>query len=586
MAKKEIYSNQGNKLRRQAEEKAAQVTDSQVVMSPEEILRILQELRSHQIELEMQNEELRTAQAELDAARTRYFDLYNLAPVGYCSISKAGLILEANLTAAKLLGNTRNELIRQPVTRFILKEDQDVYYLYRNRLFETGESQTCELRMVKKNEAPFWVRLEATAVPDKDGASVCRVVMSDISDRKQVEAEKEKLEVQSRQMQKSKSLGLMAGAIAHHFNNQLHVVMGSLELAFLNLSIESGVVKNLTDAMEASRKAAEMSTLMLTYLGQTPGKHESMDLSEACRRSMILLRVAAPRGALLNADLPALSPVIQANAGQIQQVLINLVTNAWESADEKRRGVVLTVKTVSQADVLALKCFPADWHPRSPAYACLEVADKGCGIAEENFEKIFDPFFSTKFTGRGLGLPVVLGIVRGHHGAVAVESEPDRGSIFRVYFPLSVGEIPRQTDNAAQIPPPEKGDTVLVVEDEEMVRNMTVFMLRHIGYSVLEAKDGVEAVEVFRRHSDEIRCVVCDLTMPRMDGWETLAALRGLSPGIPFVLSSGYDEEQVMVGDHTELPQAFLGKPYRLEELGGTIRRVLASKTDVSALPK
>ena len=567
------FSNLAINLRRQAEEMVAQTTEPQEALSVEGTRQTLHELRVHQIELETQNEELRLAQAELDTIRERYFDLYDLAPVGYFTINEGGRILEANFTAAKLLGYTRNDLANQLITRFILKEDQGVYYLHSNQLFGTGESQTCELQMVKKDGVPFWVRLEGAAVKDRDGAFVCRVVMSDITDSKRVDAEKEKLEVQSRQIQKAKSLGLMAGAIAHHFNNQLQVVMGNLELAVIDLPIESGAVNNLTAAMEASRRAAEMSTLMLTYLGQTPGKQETTDLSEACRRSLILLQAAAPKGTLLMADLPALGPVIHANAGQLQHVLVNLVTNAWESAGENRRGIGLTVKTVSQENIPALNRFPVDWQPLSTDYACLEVADAGCGIAEENFEKIFDPFFSTRFTGRGLGLAVVLGIVRAHHGAVIVESEPDRGSIFRVFFPILAEEVPRQPDKAVQALETEKGVTVLVIEDEKQLRYMVKEMLTLLGFTVLEAGDGVEAVEVFRRHSDEIRCVICDLTMPRMDGWETLAALRSLSPGIPFVLSSGYSEEQVMIGDHTELPQAFLGKPYRFEELTDMIRR-------------
>ena len=574
------FSNLAINLRQQAEEKVAQTTETQEALSAEETRQTLHELRVHQIELEMQNEELRLAQVEIDTIRARYFDLYDLAPVGYFTINAGGQILEANFTAAKLLGYTRNDLSRQSITRFILKEDQDVYYHHCNQLFGTGESQTFELQMVKKDGVPFWARLEGAAVKDSDGAFVCRVVMSDITDYKRVDAEKEKLEVQCRQIQKAKSLGLMAGAIAHHFNNQLQVVMGNLELAVIDLPTESGAAKNLTGAMEASRRAAEMSTLMLTYLGQTPGKQEPTDLSEACRRSLILLQAAAPKGTLLKADLPALGPVIHANAGQIQHVLINLITNAWESAGENRRGIGLTVKTVSQVNILALNRFPVDWQPLYPDYACLEVADAGCGIAEENFEKIFDPFFSTKFTGRGLGLALVLGIVRAHHGAVTVESEPDRGSIFRVFFPVSAEEVSRQPHKEIQTLETEESGTVLVVEDEEHVRDLVKMMLIHLGFTVLEAGDGIEAVEVFRQHRGQICCVVCDLTMPRMDGWETLAALRSLSPGIPFVLSSGYNEEQVMIGDHTELPQAFLSKPYRFEELRDMIRRALANKAE------
>ena len=181
---------------------------------------------------------------------------------------------------------------------------------------------------------------------------------------------------------------------------------------------------------------------------------------------------------------------------------------------------------------------------------------RAAGSRHENIEKLFDPFFSSKFTGRGLGLSVVLGIVRAHGGAVTVESEPGRGSIFRVFLPVSAEEVLRQPDQAAQSPKMDQGGTVLLVDDEQMVRNVGERALMRLGFTVLLAKDGVEAVEIFRQHRDEVRCVLCDLTMPRMNGWETLAALRKLAPGLPVILASGYDKAQVMAGDHPELPQA------------------------------
>jgi PAS domain S-box-containing protein len=506
-------------------------------------------------------------QTKLDASRERYFDFYDMAPVGHCTVSEKGLILEANLTAAALFGVPPGTLVKQPITQFFLKEDQDIYCRYRKQLFETGVLQACELRMLRQDGTFFWARLDATSAKDAGGSRVYRIVLSDITARKQAvqvealrtqneiqfqvlnsldviiyvvdiktnemvfintygrnlwgvikgknywqalhpghespkeystnskligpdgnpaegivwefqdivnkrwydcrnramywpdgrivrmeivtditdrklyEAEKEELESQNRQLQKAESLGRMAGAIAHHFNNQLHIVIGNLELAVMKLPIESGAVKNLAEVMEASRKAIELSSLMLIYLGQTPGEQEPIDLSEACRRSLPQLQAAAPKGTRLKSDFHASGPVIRANAVQIHNVLINLVTNAWESADENRRGIGLTVKTVSQTIIPASKRFPIDWQPRDPAYACLEVSDTGCGISKRDIEKIFDPFFTTKFTGRGLGLSLVLGIVRAHHGAVAVESEPGRGSIFRIYFPV-LTEIP------------------------------------------------------------------------------------------------------------------------------------------------
>ena len=411
-------------------------------------------------------------------------------------------------------------------------------------------------------------------------------VVHDITERKRAEAEKAQLEAQNRQLQKAESLGRMAGAIAHHFNNQLQAVMGNLEMAMDDLPLGVNPFKNLVSAMEAAHKAAEVSRLMLTYLGQTQGNHESIDLSETCSKSLALLQISAPNGMLLHADFPSSGPIIHAVVGQIQQILTNLVTNAWEAISDNRGSVALTVKTVFHTDIPGLNRFPIDWQPQVIAYSCMEVSDTGCGIAKKDIEKLFDPFFTTKFTGRGLGLSVVMGIIKAHGGGITVESEPGRGSTFRVFLPVSTEKLPCRSDlraipdalqngEAEKISRIEEGGTVLLIEDEEQVRQMAKMMLTRLGYTVLEAKDGIEALEIFRQHQDNICCILSDLTMPRMNGWDTLTALRKLSPDIPVILSSGHDESHVMAGEHPERPNAFLGKPYQLKGLRDTINRVL-----------
>jgi CheY-like chemotaxis protein len=332
--------------------------------------------------------------------------------------------------------------------------------------------------------------------------------------------------------------------------------------------------------MHSARKAAEVSTLMLTYLGKTDDRRERVDLAATCQRSLVLLRAAVPKRVILLTDLPASGPIIRGSAHQLQQALTNLITNAWEASDGRSGEVRLKLGTVAAGALPEENRFPLDWKPQAGSYAYLEVADAGCGIAAADIERVFDPFYSTKFTGRGLGLSIVLGIARAHGGAVHVESEPGRGSRFRVFFPISaagVDEGPVAKNGLAPKQPPGRG-TLLVVDDEATVRTAVALALRSLGYTVHVAADGAEAVEVFTRLRDTIDCVICDLTMPRLNGWETLAALRRITPGIPVILASGYSEARALEGEHPERPSYFLHKPFELRVLTEAIHQVLPGR--------
>ena len=472
-----------------------------------------------------------------------------------------------------------NDIVGQPCWKALQSLDGPCSFCTNDRLLTSDGRPTGIYRWEYQNLVNRrWYDISDLAIHWTDGRIVRLEIAADITDHKQLETERANSEAQYHQIQKAKSLSRMAEAITHNFNNMLAAVMGNLDLAMNSLPRGSEAVVYLTDAMKATRQAADVSSLMLTYLGQAPGKHEAIDLSDVCRRSLPKLRDSLPNEVILEADLPDIGPTIKANAEQIEQALTKLSINASEALSEGRGTVRLSVRTVPAADISYKHRFPIDWQPQEHFYACMEVADTGCGIAGKNIDELFDPFFSTKYTGRGMGLSVVLGVVRAHNGAVTVKSREKHGSVFRIFFPVSSKAAPRLPDSAAQTQEIEGGGTVLLIEDEQSVRHVAKAMLICLGFDVIEAKDGMEAVELFRKHKDSIRCVLTDLSMPHMDGWETLAALRRLAPGIPVVLSSGYDQVQVMAGDHAEQPQAFLAKPYELTGLKDALARALAEK--------
>jgi len=405
--------------------------------------------------------------------------------------------------------------------------------------------------------------------------------------RKQAEAEKEKFEAQNRQLQKTESLSRMAAAIAHHFNNQLGVVIGNLEMAIDEQPKGSPTSRSLTSAMQAAWKSADMSGLMLTYLGQTHDEVEPIDLSYSCSKIMPVLKAAMPGNVILKTNFSTPGPVISTNNDYIQQILTNLITNAWEALGKNKGTISVSVETVFAAQIPAGRLRPINWQSQNNTYACLEVTDNGCGIATKDIEQLFDPFFSTKFTGRGMGLAVVFGLVKVHNGGVTVDSKPGNGSTFRIFFPVLEEVLPQnqtaENDRDVTIYSPSynkfvEGGKVLLVEDEATLRTMAALMLNRLGFSALEAKDGIEALEVFGQHESEIKFVLTDQTMPRMNGWETLTALRKLQPDIPVILASGYDLAHVMEGDHPEMPQAFLAKPYNLKGLSNAIKQALQRK--------
>ncbi len=418
---------------------------------------------------------------------------------------------------------------------------------------------------------------------EEDLREINAELRKELAKRERLEVEREKLQQQNRQLQKSEGLARMACGISDHFNNRLHAVILNLELARQFLPLDAESTELLTEAEKSARSAAELSRIMVTYLGRARCQRRRVDLSEACLAHLPALQAAAGKTGTLESDIPVPGPAVNADESQIGQALVHLVTNASEALGEREKTLRLTLKQVPAEDIPTVNRVPIDWKPEASAYACIEVADTGSGIPTATIEKLFDPFFSTKASGRGLGLPVVLGIARAHSGAVQVETQPGQGSAFRLLLPMVLEPLPPHTAKIPRVPNDDTSATLLLVDDDPMVLQSTADALTHLRYHVLTARDGVESLEVFRQHRDQIHCVLCDVTMPPLDGWETLAALRRLAPRIPVIFTSGYTEAEVMEGDHPERPQAFLGKPYGLAALLKAIQQALASNATSAA---
>jgi PAS domain S-box-containing protein len=485
--------------------------------------------------------------------------VYNAADYG-----EDFIIVDLNAAGERITNTKQEDITGKSVSEvFPGVRDFGLFEVFQ-RVWRTGTAEFYPASLYQDDHLLFWTENYVYKLPSGEVVAV----FDDVTERKRAEAEQLQMERQLQQARKAESLGRMAGAIAHHFNNKLMAVMGNLELALMVAGPNEVLATHLLNAQRASFQAAEVSSLMLAYLGQVLPKAETFDLAKLCREVIETQRRSIPQRVTMSSDFPPHGPSIKANQGQVRQVLANLIVNAWEAIGEGEGEIRASLRIVKAAETSSVHIFPGDWKPETDLYACLEVSDTGHGIDPGQLDLVFDPFFSTRFTGRGLGLAVVLGAVRAYGGAVAVASEPGRGSIFRVFWPVAEPEIqtPQEVEKRASRPIEGLG-LVLFVDDEAQLRSMAEIMLGRLGFEVIKAGNGLDAVEFFQERKDEISLVILDLTMPGMSGWETLEALRALRSEVPVVLASGYDEASVMEGKHAQLPQAFLHKPYNMAEL-------------------
>lgn len=525
---------------------------------------------------------------QLKESESQLRQIFELSPVGIELYDREGCLLLANPACLELFGVSTIEHIRG----FRLFEDPNVNDTFKARLkqgetvryevdFDFEKVRAASLYPTEKSGIHH-LQVIITPLRNKPHADITGylVLIEDMSMRKAAEDARLMLERHRRQRHKAESLGLMAGAIAHHYNNLLTAVMGNLEMA-QSLLPASEATHLVDQAMTASRRAAEIGRLMLAYLGQGIAPRNPLDLRVICRQALAELGPEMPPQIRLEADLPEPGPVVNANQEQIQRALHNLILNAQEAIGGQSGTIHLHLSSVSPESIPQVHRYPVDFQPTAADYAFIAVANSGPGIPEASLEKLFDPFYSTRFLGRGLGLPVALGAVKAHGGCMTVTSAPEGPTVFHMYLPLL-----KQVTPPAPTPQPAdisiiSNRTLLVVDDEPAVRQATATAVKRLGLNALVAASGQEALELFQQNPRAIDGALCDLTMPDMDGWQTLKALRRIDPRLPVILYSGYDQAQIMAETHAEMPQAFLSKPFSLAELRAVLLRALGCSASV-----
>jgi len=480
-------------------------------------------------------------------------------------------ILYANEAAVAFSGFAAEQLLRQRIVDLYPGFTGTEFYQAYARVVKTQRSEVVTAPYEFPDGRKQWFEVHAHPFPDGMAA-----IVTDITERVKRDEERVRIQNQILQAQKLESLGVLAGGIAHDFNNLLMSVLGYASLALSDISADSPAYDSVRQVELAAQRAADLCKQMLAYSGRGHFVVQQVDLSRLVEDMGHLLMLAKSKNATLKYHLGTSLPRIEADANQLHQVLINLVTNASDAIGQAN-GVIGISTGVMECDEAYLKDIYIDEPLSAGLYVYLEVSDNGSGMSKEIQRKIFEPFFTTKFMGRGLGLAAVLGITRGHRGAIKVYTEEGHGTTVKVLLPVKeiAKAVSAGPEDAAATNLWKGSGTILIVDDESSVRNVTSTALRRVGFDVLEARDGQEALDLLDEHQDEIRLVLLDVTMPRMGGEETYRRIRQITKDIPVILSSGYNEQDATGHFNGKGLSGFIQKPYRPTDLIAKIRALL-----------
>lgn len=505
--------------------------------------------------------------------------IINLVPHFIFAKDINGKFILGNQAVARAYGVTEETLIGKSDADFspdaaqrdhFLADDLEVIRLGRPKTIpdETITDAAGNVRHLSTIKIPF--RFGDAETPAVLGVSV------DVTELKKAELSRQQIERKLLETQKLESLGVLAGGIAHDFNNLLTGILGNTSMARMDLPNTSPLLPVIHQIESATLRAADLCKQMLAYSGRGKFVVQQVDLNQLIEDTTHLLNISISKNCVLRFNFAPDLPAIAVDATQIRQIIMNLVINASEAIGT-RSGVIAISTGIARIDQSYATTLLHPDGVTTGDYVFMEISDNGAGMTQEILTKIFDPFFTTKFTGRGLGLAAVLGIVRGHKGGMKVYSEVGRGTTFKMLLPCSTARTERVVST-----PPLNGTTwrgagtVLIADDEETVRTVSARILELLGFSVVLAADGRDALEIYRENPARFTLVLLDLTMPHLDGEETFRQLRHLNPGVKVVLMSGFNQHEAVSRFTGKGLAGFVQKPFEVGSIMAAVREALA----------
>jgi PAS domain S-box-containing protein len=518
--------------------------------------------------------ERKRAERALAESEARYRELVETSPDPMAIVHEGKLVF-VNAAGARLLGaESAASLLGAELESLVPPERRRALGEYTRRRLSGESLPPTEDRLLRRDGTSVDVEIAAASFA-WSGKPAALFVARDLTERKRAEERLRELENKFQQTQKLESLGVLAGGIAHDFNNLLAAILGNASLARHQLPPGSAADESLSAIETASQRAADLTAQMLAYSGRGRFLVRPILLSDLVREMIELLSTVISKKAMLRCSFAHELPLIEGDPGQIQQVVMNLIVNASDALGDAPGTISVKTSTLHATRELLSRTY-VDENLAEGRYAVLEVSDTGEGMDAATRERVFDPFFTTKTTGRGLGLAATLGIVRGHRGAVELESEPGRGTTFRIYFPVAESATREPSLHVVSAPPSTRQGTVLVIDDEILVLSATRQMLENAGFTVLCASGGREGISLFERHA-AIDLVLLDMTMPDMSGAEVLAELRERRRDVRVLLCSGYSESEVVDRVGRDGVYGFLQKPYSIAALLAKLEQAIGS---------